>query len=195
MPQASRQSSFRGLYENVTGDHLICAVPLPCRKTSRSSRLSLSRSRGQSSRLPYLSVSKIFLQSGRRFWLDRRESGFATTANAAGQPDVDATHQRRAPGASCRPRRSPALPPMTAMSEQERIAFAVEQVDTVYPGMREHFEGGVTKCWDEDGLGAGAPLRTSRARRVGHPLAHVARTRRQGPLRGDHRLPVWIHGG
>jgi len=39
---------------------------------------------------------------------------------------------------------------VTAMSESERINFALEYVETIYPGMRTHFEGGVTKCWDED---------------------------------------------
>ena len=45
---------------------------------------------------------------------------------------------------------------ITALSESERINFALEYVDTIYPGMRNHFEGGVTKCWDEDEWTRGA---------------------------------------
>jgi monoamine oxidase len=36
------------------------------------------------------------------------------------------------------------------MSHSERIDFALAYVEMIYPGMRNHFEGGVTKCWDED---------------------------------------------
>jgi hypothetical protein len=35
---------------------------------------------------------------------------------------------------------------VTAMSESERINFALEHVGAIYPGMRDHFEAGVTKC-------------------------------------------------
>ena len=45
---------------------------------------------------------------------------------------------------------------VTGMSERERINFALEYVEMIYPGMRNHFEGGVTKCWDEDEWARGA---------------------------------------
>ena len=45
---------------------------------------------------------------------------------------------------------------VTAMSESERINFALGHVDAIYPGMQNHFEGGVTKCWDEDEWSRGA---------------------------------------
>jgi monoamine oxidase len=38
----------------------------------------------------------------------------------------------------------------------ERITFALEQADKIYPGTRENFEGGVPICWDEDEWARGA---------------------------------------
>jgi monoamine oxidase len=34
---------------------------------------------------------------------------------------------------------------VTGLSETERIDFALEDVETIYPSMRDPFEGGVTK--------------------------------------------------
>ena len=45
---------------------------------------------------------------------------------------------------------------VTGLSEKERINFALEQVVMIYSDMHEHFEGGVTKCWDEDEWARGA---------------------------------------
>ena len=38
---------------------------------------------------------------------------------------------------------------VAGMTENERINFALQQIEMIYPGMRQHF-GGVTKCWDDD---------------------------------------------
>ena len=113
--------------------------------------------------MPYLSASKIFLQSKKRFWVNEGQSGFATTDLPISQV-WDVTYKQ--PGTrgilqafpiSLHSRR------VTGMSEQERINFALEQVEMIYPGMREHFEGGATKCWDEDEWARGASPITSRA--------------------------------
>jgi len=55
----------------------------------------------------------------------------------------------RVRGASYRHSDPPALTPCHR-DVGERIKFALDQVDTIYPGMRNHFEGGVTKCWNDE---------------------------------------------
>jgi len=182
----------RSSYENVTGDHLICAVPFAVQKDIEViPPFSVEKQRAIE-QLPYLSVSKIFLQSGRRFWLDRKESGFATTDLPVSQV-WDATHQQpgtrgilQASAISLHSRL------VTAMSEQERISFAVEDVDTVYPGMREQFEGGVTKCWDEDKWARGASA-YYKPGQFGSLLPHVARPEGRIHFAGEH-TSVWIDG-
>ena len=142
--------------------------------------------------LPYLSASKIFLQSKKRFWVSAGLNGFATTDLPISQV-WDVTYQQ--PGTrgilqafpiSLHSRR------VIAMAERERINFALEQVDLIYPGMREHFEGGVTKCWDEDEWARGAsayykPGQFSSLR------PHVARPEGRIHFAGEH-TSVWIDG-
>jgi monoamine oxidase len=77
------------------------------------------------------------------------------------------------------------------MSETERIRFALEHVETIYPGICEHFEGGVMKCWDEDEWARGA----SSYYKPGHfaLLPHVARPEGRIHFAGEH-TSVWIDG-
>src|SRR5207248_2781467 len=39
---------------------------------------------------------------------------------------------------------------VTAMKEAERISFTLGEMEKVHPGIKENFERGATKCWDED---------------------------------------------
>ena len=78
------------------------------------------------------------------------------------------------------------------MSERERVAFALEQVETIYPAMRDNFEGGVTKCWDEDQW---ALVRSAyyKPDQFNSLLPHVARPGGSIHFAGEH-TSVWIDG-
>ena len=78
------------------------------------------------------------------------------------------------------------------MSESERINFALEHVDTIYPGMRNHFEGGVTKCWDDDEWARGASA-YYKPGQFSSLLPHVARPEGRIHFAGEH-TSVWIDG-
>ncbi len=68
-----------GKYHTLTGDYLICAVPFTVQKNIEVfPPFSVEKQRAIE-QLPYLSVSKIFLQSKTRFWVKEAQSGFATT--------------------------------------------------------------------------------------------------------------------
>jgi len=181
-----------GAHHTSTGDYLICAVPFTVQKNIEvAPALSVEKQRAIE-QLPYLSASKIFLQSKKRFWLSDGLSGFATTDLPISQV-WDATHNQ--PGArgilqafpiSLHSRR------VTGMSEQQRINFALEQVEMIYPGMRENFEGGVTKCWDEDEWARGASA-YYKPGQFSSLLPHVARPEGRIHFAGEH-TSVWIDG-
>jgi monoamine oxidase len=142
--------------------------------------------------LPYLSAAKIFLQSKQRFWIARGLSGFGTTDLPIGQV-WDSTYKQ--PGSrgvlqafpiSLHSRR------VTQMTEPERISYALEQVEMMYPGMRAHFEGGVTKCWDEDRWARGATA-FYKPGQFTSLLPHVARPEGRIHFAGEH-TSVWIDG-
>jgi monoamine oxidase len=81
---------------------------------------------------------------------------------------------------------------MTAMAEQERNNFALEQVEMIYPGIREHFDGGVTKCWDDDEWARGASA-YYKPGQFSTLLPHVARPEGRIHFAGEH-TSVWIDG-
>ena len=68
-----------GAYHTLTGDYLICAVPFTVQKNIEVSPAFSVEKQRAIEQLPYLSASKIFLQSKKRFWVDEGLSGFATT--------------------------------------------------------------------------------------------------------------------
>jgi monoamine oxidase len=181
-----------GAYHTLTGDYLVCAVPFSVQKNIEvAPPFSVEKQRAIE-QLPYLSVSKIFLQSKKRFWVNDGQSGFATT-DLPIREVWDVTFKQ--PGTrgilqaypiSLHSRR------VTGMSEKERISFALEQVEVIYPGIREHFEGGVTKCWDEDEWARGASS-YYKPGQFSSLLPHVARPEGRVHFAGEH-TSVWIDG-
>jgi monoamine oxidase len=181
-----------GSYHALTGDYLICAVPFSVQKNIEvAPAFSVDKQRAID-QLPYLSVSKIFLQSKRRFWVHNRESGFAKTDlpisqvwdMTYGQPGTRGILQAFPIGVHSRR--------VTGMSENERLSFALGQVETIYSGMREHFEGGVTKSWDEDEWARGASA-YYKPGQFSTLLPHVARPEGRIYFAGEH-TSVWIDG-
>jgi monoamine oxidase len=142
--------------------------------------------------LPYLAASKIFLQSRERFWLKDGLSGFGTTDLPISQV-WDVTYKQ--PGTrgilqafpiSIHARR------VTEMTEAERIAFALDQVEKLLPGMRDSFEGGVTKCWDDDEWARGASA-YYKPGQFGSIKPYVAEPEGRIHFAGEH-TSVWIDG-
>jgi monoamine oxidase len=78
------------------------------------------------------------------------------------------------------------------MSESERVRFALDQVEGIYPGMRKSYEGGVSKCWDEDEWARGG---TSyyKPGQFSSLQPHVARPEGRIHFAGEH-TSVWIDG-
>ena len=181
-----------GTYHTLRGDYLICAVPFSVQgKIDAVPAFSAEKQRAIE-QLPYLSVSKIFLQSRKRFWISEGFSGFATTDLPIGQL-WDLTYMQ--PGTrgilqafpvSLHSRR------VTRMTNQQRINFAREQVEIIYPSMRDHFEGGVTKCWDDDEWARGASA-YYKPGQFSSLLPHVARPEGRIHFAGEH-TSVWMDG-
>lgn len=181
-----------GSHQRITGDYLISAVPFSVQKNIEVSPAFSPEKARAIEQLPYLSASKVFLQMRSRFWTAQGLSGFATTDLPVSEV-WDATYKQ--PGRrgilqtfpiSVHSRR------LTAMSEEERISFALDQVEKIYPGARENFEGGVSKCWDEDEWSRGASA-FYRPGQFSSLLPNVARPEGRVYFAGEH-TSVWIDG-
>jgi monoamine oxidase len=181
-----------GSYHTVTGDRMICAVPFTVQKNIEVSPPFTAEKQRAIEELPYLSASKIFLQSKNRFWRSGGLSGFATTDLPISQV-WDATCNQ--PGTrgilqafpiSLHSRR------VTETRESERIRFALEQVTAIFPAMRDNFEGGMSMCWDQDEWARGASA-FYRPGQMSSLLPHVARPEGRVHFAGEH-TSVWIDG-
>ena len=139
-----------GAPQKLSADRLICAVPFTLlRKIEIAPKLSPEKQMAIE-KLQYLSVSRVFLQSKKRFWLEQGTSGVAATDlpvmklrhTTLIQPGVRGILNSYNEGANARK--------ITAMSEPERIASTLSDIEKIYPGMRANYEGGISKCWDLD---------------------------------------------
>lgn len=181
-----------GAYHSLAGDYLVCAVPFAVQKNIEVTPAFTVEKQRAIEELPYLSASKIFLQARTRFWVDEGQSGFATTDLPIGQV-WDMTYKQ--PGTRGILQAFPISLHsrlVTGMPEQQRIDFALKQVEMIYPGMREHFEGGLTKCWDEDKWARGASS-YYKPGQFSSLLPHVARPEGRIHFAGEH-TSVWIDG-
>lgn len=176
----------------LTADYLICAVPFSVQRNIQCSpALSIEKQRSIE-QLSYLSGSKIFLQSKKRFWLEDGFSGFATT-DLPIREIWDMSHNH--PGTRGLLQAYPISlhsRHVTGMTESERINFALAQVEMIYPGIRQHFEGGVTKCWDEDKWARGVSS-YYKPGEFSSLLPYVARPEGRIYFAGEH-TSVWIDG-
>jgi len=181
-----------GGVEQLTGDHLVCAVPFTVQRDIEVSPPFSVRKQEAIEQLPYKSVSKVFLQTRTRYWRDAGLDGFAITDlpvrevwdSTVGQPGTRgimqcfpiSVHARR----------------LAALSEADRLRFAVDQAELVYPGMRANFEGGVSKCWDDDpwARGASAYYKPGQMTTL---LPHVATPEGRVHFAGEH-TSVWMDG-
>jgi monoamine oxidase len=74
---------------------------------------------------------------------------------------------------------------LSAMPEQERLQVALSYVERVYPGVRDQFELGMSKSWDDDPWARGAYpyFRPGQMRRL---LPHIARPEGRVHFAGEH---------
>jgi monoamine oxidase len=181
-----------GSHHTLTGDYLICTVPFSVQKNIEVTPAFSVEKQRAINELPYLSASKVLLQSKHRFWAGSRESGFATTDLPISQVWDMTYGQAGSRGILGAVPTSVHSQRVTGMSETERLSFALEHVTKVYPGMREHFEGGVTKCWDEDEWARGASA-FYKPGQFSALLPHVARPEGRVHFAGEH-TSAWIDG-
>ncbi|MCI0625217.1 MAG: FAD-dependent oxidoreductase [Acidobacteria bacterium] len=154
------QAVFRqtGSHETLEADHLICTVPFSVlRQIEISPPLSAQKSevvRG----LQYASVTRVFLQSRKRFWAEGGVAGGAYTDLPIMQVQEhpmlrEETGTRGILEAHIR---GPRAQEVASLEESARIRFVLEEMEKVHPGFGRHYEGGVSKSWDRDPWAQGA---------------------------------------
>jgi monoamine oxidase len=184
-----------GAQQTMAADHLVCTVPFSVLKGIEiSPRFTLEKQQAIE-QLPYTSVARVYLQSRKRFWADQGLESNAYT-DLPVMALIDATYnqpgrrgilQSYMAGAQARA--------VTAMKEGERISFTLEQMEKVYPGLRENFEGGTSKCWDEDEWARG-DYAWFKPGQMTELMPHIAKPEGRVHFAGEHASawPGWMQG-
>jgi monoamine oxidase len=85
---------------------------------------------------------------------------------------------------------------VAAMTASQRVSYALEQMEKIFPGMRQHFEGGSSKAWDEDPWARGA-FAYFKVGQLTSLLPHLARPEGRVHFAGTHTSPWrfgWMQG-
>lgn len=186
-----------GTHQTITADHLVCAVPFALLRRIEITPGFSPGKRQAIDQLASYPVTKVFLQSRRRFWSDEGPAGLEVaytdlpiqrlwdaTSNQPGPRGILHSYQLGAPALRT-----------TALDPAQRVGSILDQVETIYPGARAEVEGGVEKSWHEDpwARGAFAWLDAGQMRSL-HP--HVARAEGRVHFAGEHTSPwtSWMQG-
>lgn len=179
-----------GAHHTIAGDHLICTVPFPVLKRIEVSPPLPPETRKVIDELKYATIARVFLQTRKRYWLGQGNNGFAVTDDPmeVWSPTFSQPGQRGILLAYTRPRYAEQL---TAMKESERISSLLGKMEKLFPGIYDHFEGGATKCWDEDEWNRGAWAESDWGQ-----LQKVTRAEGRVHLAGDHLSShsSWMQG-
>lgn len=174
-----------GTYQTLTADRVICTIPFSVlRRIEVVPRFSPEKERAIE-QLPYTSLARVYLQSKKRFWKDQGLSGWGLTDlpvrwiwdATSGQPGQRGILQSYMTGEQARR--------VTSMSQGARIRFVLEGLDKIHPGIHENFEGGTSKCWDEDEWARGA-YASVRPGQMTALLPHIARPEGRVHFAGEH---------
>lgn len=179
-----------GTPQTISADRILCTIPFSVlRQIDLPPGLSATK-RDIISKQQYDGVSRVYLQSKKRFWEEKGLSGFAFTSSAVEiwQPTWNQPGPRGLLMTYARPGEAERI---AAMKEPDRIASTRRQLNEIFPGLDENFEGGASKCWQEDEWSRGAWSFTN-------PKDFVRITAPEGRIHfaGEHLSPFssWMQG-
>jgi monoamine oxidase len=144
-----------GKPQTVSADRILCTIPFSVlRQIELPTSLSQVK-RDIITNQRYDAVTRVYLQSKKRSWEEKGMSGFAFTNDAVEiwQPTWNQPGPRGILMTYARPGQAERI---AGLKEADRISSTLDQLDNIFPGLRENFEGGTSKVWMEDEWSRGA---------------------------------------
>lgn len=179
-----------GTPRTLAAAYAVCALPFSMLKDIELSPGLPADKRAAVEKMQYSSASRVLLQMKTRFWEAKRLSGFAITDDP-----MEIWHptftQRAVRGILTTYPRGPLSERLTALTEEARLSSTLARMEEVFPGARENFEVGVSKCWQEDEWVRGAWAHPSEEQ-----LPLIMRPEGRLHFAGEHtsRWPSWMQG-
>ncbi|MEM7480037.1 MAG: FAD-dependent oxidoreductase [Acidobacteriota bacterium] len=184
-----------GKVSRISGDHLVCTIPFSVLRFLEIEPAFSPPKQRAIQELAYCSNTRLFLQTDDRFWLEDGLSGFAYT-DLPIKYVFDSTSDSEVgrgmleiytSGAEARR--------FAALNDDDRFELALRDLEKVYPNIRDHFEGGAIKCWDDDRWARGA-YSYFRPSQMLELLPHIAPAEGRVHFAGEHAsaYPHWMQG-
>ena len=152
--QATVKFEEKGAAQTLSADVVLSTIPFSVLRRIDLPAIS-SRKKDIIKRTPYAGVSRVYLQTKNRFWEKNGLNGFAFTQSAIEiwQPTWSQPGPRGILMTYARPGEAERI---SSLKEPERISSTLNQLDSIFMGLRANFEHGATKCWIEDEWSRGA---------------------------------------
>lgn len=178
----------------LAADALICTIPYSVLPTiAFEPALSLSRQQILSE-MRYVDVAKVAFRMRSRFWEAEHLSGFAQLDTGAEiwSPQWPSNGHR---GVLQLYQQGDRAAAMDAMSEPDRVRWAIERIEQVFPGAERHVEECVSYSWQLDPWARGAygiPCPGDIFKWKGRLAGHEGRVHFAGEHTSEY--PAWIEG-
>jgi monoamine oxidase len=141
-----------GNERSLEADYLVLTAPIPAVRNIRITPELSAPKRNIVAKMAYTPVTRIFLQMRRRFWADEGDGGGAATdlpiQLVSEHPFLRAADQTR--GILECHLKGPNAEKVGAMDEDKQIAFAIENLEKVHPGIGGYVENGLSVSWHRD---------------------------------------------
>ena len=183
-----------GSYETFTCDRVVCAIPFSVLRDIEILPAFSSEKHAAIHDIAHASVSRVYLQTHTRYWEKQGFSGASLTDHPMYSFDFtfDQPGTRGILHGSFSGRSSWEF---ASLPEDRRVRYGLDVLEQVFPGAVEHFEGGTSKCWDEDPWARGAYI-FYRPGQMTRFLPHMARPDGRIHFAGDQTSawPGWQQG-
>ena len=186
--------SRAGVMEQVEADRVILAIPFSVLRNVELDDSFSAQKRMVISKLRYVPITRVYLQSRTRFWTDQKLSGYASTDLPTRtiadftdtQPGTRAIMGTETSGPNARI--------AGAMKPEERVRWGLENVRKVFPEMAENFEGGTSIAWEAEpwSLGASAYFGPGEMTTM---FPHVASVEGRVHFAGEHTSTLFVMEG
>lgn len=182
-----------GSPETLSADRLICAIPFSVLKKIEISPPFSPEKQKTVEQLSYTSVARVYLQMRTKFWESENLSGELYLDNPRMQLFQLGHGGRRDIYESFITGRQARV--VATMPESERLRFVLEHAQKALPAMRENFEGGASKSWDEDKWARGAWAWFKPGETISL-IPHISRVEGRIHFAGEHAsaYPGWMQG-
>jgi monoamine oxidase len=144
-----------GVPVTLHGDYVVSTLPPPVMKGIDVQPALPHATRTAFGELGALAMARVFIQTNRRFWLDRGDTGWAATDAPMDVWDYtrDQPGRRGILGAYLS---GQIAREVSAMEPAARGPFVLERMELAHPGTKEHYESSASYSWITDPWARGA---------------------------------------